>query len=150
MRTLSAGRLLLQQLLDTTALRLSHFNTTEECWEKVSNEYKAKRTYAKNDLEDAFFKMTLPKGGNVWTFLMELRYKREVLAAAGVHFTDKEYQHTLLRGIPDELARFASQLLSATRLVHDASAVDTDTLIGYIYEEAERLLLNEVAGNVER
>ena len=85
--------------------------------------------------------MTCPKGkgGNVWTFLMDLRYKREVLAAAGVHITDKEYQHTLFRGIPDELARFASQLLSATRLVHDASTVDTDTLIGYICEEAERL-----------
>ena len=69
---------------------------TEECWEKVSKEYKAKRTYMKNNLEDAFFKIMLPKGGNVQTFLMELRYKHEVLAAMGVHFTDKEYQHTLL------------------------------------------------------
>jgi hypothetical protein len=111
-------------------LRLSHFNTAKECWEKVSKEYKAKRTYAQNDLEDACFKMTCPKGGNV---------RREVLAAAGVHITDKEYQRTLLRGIPDELARFASQLLSATRLVHHASTVDTDTLIDYICEEAERL-----------
>jgi hypothetical protein len=70
---------------------------------------------------------------------MDLRYKREVLAAAGVHITDKEYQGTLLRGIPDEDARFASQLLSATRLVHHASTVDTGTSIGYICEEAERL-----------
>jgi hypothetical protein len=81
---------------------LSYFNTAKGYWEKLSKEYKAKRTYAQYDLEVAFFKMTCPKGGNVRTFLMDLRYKREVLAAAGMHITDKEYQGTLLRGIPDE------------------------------------------------
>src|SRR6266702_2850332 len=72
-------------------------------------------------------------------FLGSLRYKREELAAAGVHITNKEYQRTVLKGIPEELARFASGLLSSARLVHRASSIDTETLIDHICEEADRL-----------
>jgi hypothetical protein len=45
-----------------------------------------------------------------------MRYKHEELAAARVRITNKEYQRTVLRGIPEELAKFASPLLSAARL----------------------------------
>jgi hypothetical protein len=44
-----------------------------------------------------------------------MRYKHEELAAARVRITNKDYQRTVLRGIPEELAKFASPLLSAAR-----------------------------------
>jgi hypothetical protein len=100
-----ARYLLSQRLPDLIALHLSHYQTAKARWDQLVEEYTAKSVYVQNDLEAAFFKMTCPKGGNVRVFLTNLRYKREELAAAGVHITDEEYQCTLLRGIPDELAR---------------------------------------------
>jgi hypothetical protein len=41
---LIACYLLLQHLLDTTAIHLSHYRTAKECWSKVSEEYTAKST----------------------------------------------------------------------------------------------------------
>ena len=72
------------------------------------SEFTAQSIYAQNDLEQAFFNMRCPKGGDVCVFLTALRYKKEELAAARVRVTQKEYQHTVLKSIPDELAKFAS------------------------------------------
>ena len=136
---LVARYLLSQRLPDTTAMRLSSYSTAQMRWARVNEEFTAKSIYAQNDLEQAFFEMRCPKDGDVRTFLTSVRYKREELAAAGVRVTNRDYQRTVLRGIPEELAKFASQLLAAARLTRQQSVVDTDTLIDHICEEAERL-----------
>jgi len=95
--------------------------------------------YAQNDLEAAFFEMMCPEGGNVWAFLTDLCYKHEELAAMGMHITDNKFQRTLLQGIPDELVRFALQLLATARAIHHSLKVNINNLISHICEEAERL-----------
>jgi hypothetical protein len=108
---LIAAFLLAQRLPDTTAMHLEQFPTAQACWSILSQEYTAKRMYTQNDLEDAFLEMRCPQGG----FLTTLRHKQEQLVAAGVQISNKDYWRTVLRGIPDELATFTSQLLTATR-----------------------------------
>jgi hypothetical protein len=93
--------------------------------------------YVQNDLEQAFFDMRCPKGGDVHAFLTALRYKKEELAAAGVRVVQKEYQCTILKSIPDELAKFASQLLTNVQIT--SHVIDTETLINSICEEFEWL-----------
>ena len=82
--------------------------------------------------------MHCPKGGNVRTFLTSVRNKREELASVGVTITHWDYQRTVLKGIPEELAEFAAQLLTSARVNH-SPAVDTDTLINAICEESNRV-----------
>ena len=82
--------------------------------------------------------MRCPKGGNVRTFLTSVRNKREELASVGVTITHRDYQRTVLKGIPEELAKFAAQLLTSARVNH-SPAVDTDTLINAICEESDRV-----------
>jgi hypothetical protein len=55
----------------------------------------------------------------------------------GVRITHKEYQHTLLKSLLDELAKFAAQLLSSAR--HSGLILDTETLINSVIEESECL-----------
>src|SRR6266702_1025169 len=131
--------LLSQRLPDSTAVHMGTISTAQLRWYRVTDEFTAKSVYTQNNLESSFYKMHCMKGGDVRAFLGSLRYKREELAAAGVHITNKEYQRTVLKGIPEELARFASGLLSSARLVHRASSIDTETLIDHICEEANRL-----------
>ena len=105
----------------------------------VTKEYQAKSAYAQADLHQAFLEMRCAKGGNVREFLASLCCKREELAAAGVSVTEKEYERTILQGIPSELATFASHLLSSALIVHGAASIDLDALINQICEEADRL-----------
>ena len=105
----------------------------------MTEEYTAKSVYAQNDLEQMFLEMRCPKGGDIRTFLTSLRYKREELAAAGVRITDKDYQCTILRGIPEELARFASQIMTSACLAFRATQIDTNALIDHICEESDRI-----------
>ena len=55
--------------------------------------------------------------------------------------TDQDYQRTVLRGIPSELATFASALLSAHSITAASrpTMLATNTLISHICEEADRL-----------
>jgi hypothetical protein len=69
--------------------------------------------------------------------LTALRCKREELVATSVRITQREYQRTLLKSLPDELAKFAAQLLVLVR--HSGFILDTDILISSIIEESERL-----------
>ena len=62
--------------------------------------------------------MRCPRGGDIRTFLTDLRYKRKELAAAGVYITDNGFRRTSLQGIPDGLAQFAVQVLSSARMAH--------------------------------
>ncbi|KAH9034455.1 hypothetical protein EDB85DRAFT_2144297 [Lactarius pseudohatsudake] len=120
-----ARYLLSQQLHDTTA--------------RIAQEFTAKSVYAQNDLETAFYDMRCPRGGDVHAFLTGLRFKREELSAAGVVISYRDYQCTVLRGIPEELARFASGLLSSAVLYNHVTSIDTDDLITHICEEADRM-----------
>ena len=129
--------LLSQCLPDTTAMQVSHFKTVKECWEKVTEEFTAKSMYVKNDLEHTFLLMRCPKGGDVQAFLTSLTYKHKELAAAGVTISNKDYEHTVLKGIPDELARYAAHLLGSARLTNLNAIVDTNMLIGHICKKAE-------------
>ena len=134
-----ASYYLSQRLPDITEMRLANCSTTKERWAMVTKEYQAKSTYAQADLHQAFLEMRCTKGGDVREFLASLCCKREELAAAGVTVTDKEYERTILKGIPSELATFASHLLSSALIIHSASPVDLDALINQICEEADRL-----------
>ena len=134
-----ARYLLSQRLPDSTAVRMGPYSTAKARWDRVSTEFTAKSVYAQNDLESAFYEMRCQKGEDVRVFLTNLWYKREELAAAGVLITDRDYQRTVLRGITEELARFASAILSSARIFGSSSTVDTETLIDHICEEADRL-----------
>jgi hypothetical protein len=130
--------LLSQRLPDSTAVRMGAYPTAKARWDRVNDEFTAKSVYAQNDLESTFYDMRCAKGGDVHVFLTSLRYKREELSAAGVSISDKEYQRTVLKGILEELARFASGILSSA-CIFKVSTVDTETLIDHICEEADRL-----------
>jgi len=134
---LAARYLLSQRLPDSIAVRLQVYTTAKTRWDHLVSEFTAQSIYAQNDLEQAFFDMRCAKGVDVRVFLTSLRYKREELAAAGVPITQKEYQRTVLKSLPDELARFASQLLTSARV--GSHILDTDALINNIIEESERL-----------
>jgi gag-polypeptide of LTR copia-type len=126
--------LLSQRLPDTTNLKLSHCITAKESWDMLHEEYQAKSTYAKNHLEQTFLDMRCAKGGDVRAFLRGLQHKHEELAATGVTISDRDYRRTVLRGIPEDLARFASWLLTS----HGDTPTSTDSLINDICEEADR------------
>jgi hypothetical protein len=146
---LIACYLLSQCLPDMTTLCPNQYILAHMCWTHVSDEYTAKSVYAYNNLQQAFFEMICSNGGNVCTFLTSMRYKCEELAAAGVRISNKDYQHTVLRGISDKLARFASQLLTAVCLTRSPN-VDTGTLIDHICEEADRLKNRHTRGQKPR
>ena len=134
-----ASYLLLQRLPDATEICLTSCTTAKEHWEAITQKYQAKSAYVQADLHQAFLDMCCVKGEDVRTFLASLCYKKEELAAAGVQVSEKEYEHTILRGIPDELATFASHLLSSAFIVHGAAPINLDTLTSLICEEADRL-----------
>ena len=68
-----------------------------------------------------------------------LCYKHEELAVAGVYINNKDYQCKVLMGIPEELARFMSSILSSAWLIHRVSTVDMETVIDHICKEADQL-----------
>jgi hypothetical protein len=129
--------LLLQWLPDSVVIRLHSLTTAKARWDCLVFEFTAQSAYAQNDLEEAFFSMVCSKGEDVRVFLTRLRYKCEELAATGVRITQKEYQCTVLKSLPDELTEFAAQLLTSTR--HSSHPLDIDTLINSVIEESEHL-----------
>jgi len=134
---LAARYLLSQRLPDSIAIHLQSLTTAKARWDHLVFKFTAQSIYAQNDLEEAFFSMACAKGEDVRVFLTSLRYKCEELAAAGVRITQREYQRTILKSLPDDLAEFAAQLLSSAQ--HSGHTLDTDTLINSIIEESEHL-----------
>ena len=134
-----ARYLLSQRLPDSTAVRMHVHHTAKARWDRVTDEFTAKSAYVQNDLETTFREMKCPKDRDARAFFTSLRYKREELSAAGVSITDKEYQRTVLRGIPAELATFAASLLSGARIFSSNPTIDTETLIEHLCEEADQL-----------
>ncbi len=113
----------------------------------VTSEYQAKSSYTQADLQQSFLDMRCAKGEDVREFLASLCYKKEVLAAAGVPVTEKEYQRIILHGIPSELATFASQILFSALILYNATSVNIDALINQINEKAERLKSQRTCGH---
>jgi len=134
---LAAWYLLSQRLPDSITIWLQSLTTAKAQWDRLVFEFTMQSVYAQNDLEEAFFNMRCTKGIDVQTFLTGLRYKREELSATGIRITQREYQRTILKSLPDELAKFAAQLLVSAR--HSGFMLDTDTLISSVIEESERL-----------
>ena len=133
-----ARYLLSQRLPDSSVLSFNSCSSVQICWKQVSEEYRAKSAYAQSDLEQVFLDMRCPKGGDVRTFLTSLRNKREELAAVGVTITNWNYQKTVLKGIPEELAKFAAHILSSSQ-INNSPTLDTDTLMNHIAEESDRV-----------
>jgi hypothetical protein len=93
--------------------------------------------YVQNDLEQAFFKMRCPKGGDIHTFLAALHCKKEESTAARVYVTQKEYQCTILKSLSNKLTKFAALLLSNMWISNQV--IGTKTLISNICEESKWL-----------
>jgi hypothetical protein len=134
-----AKYLLTQRMLDSAAVHLHAITLVADCWTKVKNEYSVKSQYAEVDLLTAFSELHCSSVSEVQTFLGQMRMKREELAAVGVEVTGKEYQSAILKSIPEEMSKFASSLLTSTRMFAPGVKVDPDILIDNISEEADRL-----------
>jgi len=81
--------------------------------------------------------MTCTKGEDIQSFLTGLHYKHKELAAMGIWITQREYQRTILKSLPNELAKFVAQLYIST--CHSGFILDTNTLINSVIEESECL-----------
>ena len=82
------------------------------------------------------------KGGDIREFLGNLSYKKEALAAAGVHIMEMEHECTILHSIPSKLATFTSTILTA----QSTSSTDIYALVNNICEEADQLKLWHTKG----
>jgi len=67
--------------------------------------------------------------------------KRHELKAANVGVTDIEYKRTILKGIPDTLAAYATQSLSTLRLAvkYTSKPIDMSDVIDSVCKEADRI-----------
>ena len=145
-----ASYLLSQRLSNATKIHLASCTTAKERWEAITQKYQAKSAYVQADLHQAFLDMRCVKGEDIWTFLASLCYKKEELAAAGVQVSEKEYERTILQGIPDKLATFASHLLSSALIVHGMAKINLDTLINLICKEGDRLKSRSTCGKLSQ
>ena len=127
--------LLFHRLPNSAVLCLDEYPTAKAQWDELAEEHKVSSPYAQVDLVQAFREMCCPSGGDVRTFIKDLRCRHRELVAMGVHVTDDDFRRVLLKGIPDEHARSASLLLSCARIAD--TVVDTATLIEGIRQEAD-------------
>jgi hypothetical protein len=133
--------MLSQRLPDSTAVRLQSITTVADCWAKVTGEFSVKSQYTKIDLLSTFSKMRCSTISEVWTFLGQMRMKREELAAIGISMTPKDYQTAILKAIPEEMSKFASRLLTTSHMFAPTTQIDLDILIDHICEESDRLAM---------
>jgi len=65
--------------------------------------------------------------------------KRHELKAANISITDIEYEHTILKGIPDMLAAYATQSLLTLRLAvkYTGKPIDMSDVIDSVCKEAD-------------
>ena len=83
-------------------------------------------------------------GGDIQEFLASLSYKKEMLAAAGVHVMEREHEHTILHSIPSKLAMFTSTILVTAQFSN--TSTNLDALANHIFEEADCLKLCHMKG----
>jgi len=135
-----AGYLMSQRLPDEIIMDIEQHSTTQEQWEALCSTFTAKTDFMQTDLHQSFMDMKCPKGGDIRKFLTELRQRRHHLTAISIPVTDIEYKRTILRGIPEPLASYASQTLNSLTIAsrYTCKPVDISELIDMISEEAER------------
>ena len=131
-----AQNLLNKRLLDVTMLEVRRYKTTKERWDIVKLEFMAKSAYTRNALHQSFMEMRCPKGGDVRAFLTSLKTRHNELLAAGVTVNDKDFEHTVLDGIPDALGTYALQLLTSARL--NGNTLAMKDIVYALSEEADR------------
>jgi len=136
-----AAYLLSLRLPDDIAMDIELLPTAKEQWDAVCGTFTPKSEYAKMDLHQSFLDMKCPKGGDVREFITGLKTQRHQLRAIGVTITDVEYERTILRGIPDSLATYASRTLTSFRIAsrYTNKPVDMSELIDMISDEADRI-----------
>lgn len=136
-----AKYLLTQRIPDSTVMHLESLATVAEMWTTLTTEFAQKGAYAQTDMRTAFLESKCAEGGNVRTWLSDLRTKQEELAAVGVIIDAKDYRSTILSSLPTSLSNFASNVLAAARLTagpHATIIIDNDALIQLISEEFDR------------
>jgi gag-polypeptide of LTR copia-type/Pol polyprotein, beta-barrel domain/GAG-pre-integrase domain len=136
-----ASYLIGQRLGDNISMQIIRLPTAKEKWDAVSRIFTAKSEYAKNDLYQSFIDMKCERAADVREYLDNLKTRRCQLEAIGVHITDRDHERTVLRGIPDHLATFASQFLAALHLNSETTGdpIDTEKLHSHIADEADRV-----------
>jgi len=92
-------------------LEVQQYQTAKERWDVVKQQFTVKSAYAQNALYQSFIDMQCLKGGDVHAFLSSLTKQRNELLAAGITISNEDFEHTVLNGIPDPLAAYASQFL---------------------------------------
>ena len=135
-----AGYLMSQCLPNKIIMDIKQHSTTQEQWEALCSTFTAKTDFMQMDLHQSFMDMKCPKGGDIWKFLTELRQRRHHLTAIGIPVTDIEYKHTILCGILEPLASYASQTLNSLTIAsrYTCKPIDISELIDMISKEAER------------
>jgi len=68
-----------------------------------------------------------------------MHVKHKELVAIRVIMTDKDYQSAILKSVPEEMLKFALDLLTASCIFQPASSINPDLLIDHISEEADCL-----------
>ena len=111
--------------------------SAQDHWELVTKEFQAKSKYAQANLHQSFLDLHCVRGGDIQEFLESLSYKKEMLAATGMHVTEREHEHTILCSIPSKLAMFASTILVAAQVFN--TSTDLNALENHICEEADHL-----------
>ena len=139
-----ASYLLSQRLPDTTVMHMVNCACAQDHWELVTKEFQAKSKYAQANLHQSFLDMHCARGGDIWEFLASLSYKKEMLAAAGMHIMEREHKCTILHGIPSKLATFTSTILVMAQVSN--TSTDLNALANHICEEADHLKLRHMKG----
>jgi len=116
-------------------LEVRQYKTAKERWHVVTQEFMAKSAYARNALHRLFVDMRCPKGGDVRTFLTNLKMRRNELLAASVTISHEDFKRTVLDGIPDALSTYASQMLTSACL--NGNTLEMKDIIHVISEEAD-------------
>ena len=122
-------------------LDIKQLPTTKEQWNAICRTFMAKSVYAKTNLYQSFMDMRCPKGGDVRNFLNDLRTRRYKLRAIDIAINDSDYKRTILRGILEALAPFASTMLTHLNLgsEYTGKPVDLSRFIDLVSEEANRV-----------
>jgi len=116
-------------------LEVRQYKTAKEQWHVVTQEFMAKSAYARNALHRSFVDMRCPKGGDIRTFLTNLKMRRNELLAAGITISCEDFKRTVLDGIPDALSTYASQMLMSACL--NGNILEMKDIIHVISEEAD-------------
>ena len=119
-----AQYMLLQHLPDSTAIHLKNILTIAERWTEVRNKFSVKSQYADVNLLTSFSDMCCLSTAEVRTFLAQMCVKCEELVAIGVAMTDKDYQSAILKSVPEEMSKFALNLLTASCILQPTSFLD--------------------------